>query len=139
MIVFGVGFASACTADELMCLVRAVRAEAAASVPRPPQGFIATLIDKRGAGVLETVARELELWPRYLSREALQLEQHETTRLSPVAAREVGVGAVAEAAALAVAGASGQLLVPRRQSGRATCAAAISADDDSLRGDEINP
>ena len=123
MIALGVGFSSRCTAADLNALVDAVLA-ASGSDPATAR-YLATTERKRGTGLLEAVAACTGLHAVYIDDAALQAWQTDTRHHSAAAATAVGVGSVAEAAALAALGAGAQLLVPRRSATAATCAAAI--------------
>ncbi|WP_018936777.1 cobalamin biosynthesis protein [Thioalkalivibrio sp. ALJ24] len=129
----GVGFASACTAGELEALVREMLAEAHAGL-RAGGGEaieirqLAAPAHKGDSPVLWTAARDLELEPVFASAAALAALAARDAALSTESARSraaAGVGSVAEAAALAVAGDGARLLLPRRLSARASCAVAV--------------
>lgn len=126
----GVGFASACTAGELEALVREVLAEAHAML-RAGGGEaieirqLAAPGHKGDSPVLWTAARDLELEPVFASAAALAAREAALSTESARSRAAAGVGSVAEAAALAVAGDGARLLLPRRLSARASCAVAV--------------
>lgn len=122
MIALGVGFSSRCTAADLTALVDAVLA---ASGSGTAAHYLATAERKRGTGLLEAVAGCTGLHAVYIDDAALQAWQTDTRNHSTAAAAAVGVGSVAEAAALAALGDGARLLVPRHTGPAATCAAAI--------------
>lgn len=85
---------------------------------------LATVADKAGAAALLALAEELALPIRGVTREAMA-RQVTVTRSERVLAR-FGTGSVAEAAALAAAGAGARLLGQRVVSADATAVAAIA-------------
>ncbi len=128
-VVPGVGFASACTARELEGLIREVLAEVravldAARVEPIAIRHLAAPAHKSDSPMLASVARELELELVFPSASALVDCDEEVLTESARARTTAGVGSVAEAAALAVAGEGARLLLPRRLSARASCAVA---------------
>ncbi|WP_042798330.1 cobalamin biosynthesis protein [Thioalkalivibrio sp. ALMg11] len=128
-VVPGVGFASACTARELEGLIREVLAEVravldAARVEPIEIRQLAAPAHKSDSPMLASVARELELELVFPSASALVDCDEEVLTESARARTTAGVGSVAEAAALAVAGEGARLLLPRRLSARASCAVA---------------
>ena len=128
MIALGVGFGSRCDEDALAELVAAVLAELVAEHDVSPQGgLLATAARKSRSGLLEPVAERLSLTPVYADEQALQALQHAVPGHSARARRAVGLGSVAEAAAMAVLGGDRRLIVPKRRGALATCAAAIGS------------
>ncbi|WP_026278702.1 cobalamin biosynthesis protein [Thioalkalivibrio sp. ALJ3] len=126
----GVGFASACTAGELEALVREVLAEAHAMLRTGGAEAVVTRqlaapAHKGDSPVLLTAARDLELEPVFASAAALVKHDAALPTDSPRSRAAAGVGSVAEAAALEVAGDGARLLLPRRLSARASCAVAV--------------
>lgn len=129
----GVGFASACAAEELEGLIRETLAAARAALPaQRGEGIeaiearqLAAPAHKRDSHMLARVARGLELALVFPSAAALA-DCDGALRTESARARAVaGVGSVAEAAALAAAGNGARLLLPRRLSPRASCAVAV--------------
>jgi len=117
VIVAGFGFRSGATVDSL--------ADALARAGGPAKvGALATAADKARSPALRQLARQLALRIRSLPPEALRAQQISTHSAASLAAH--GTGSVAEAAALAAAGAGARLIVLRVVSGdgRATCALA---------------
>lgn len=123
MIVAGVGFRRSASAREIADLVRAAlsraglaRADRLATIPALAEsGCFAQAA--QALGVEHVSAEEsalVEAAGRVLTRSARALASH-------------GLGSVAEAAALAVAGAGSRLLLARLTSASATCALAQSA------------
>jgi cobalt-precorrin 5A hydrolase len=111
----GIGCASAAAHDDVVALVR----EALAATG--PATILATL-DRRealGRGVAHTLRMELRLF----SADALTRVQG-TRSTSSLAAAAVGTPSVAEAAALAAAGAGARLIGERRIGPLCTCAVA---------------
>ena len=131
MIVLGVGFSTRCSAEELAELVTHVLAQAPAGRGAGEGGRIATLARKRASGLLEPVAERLGLTPCYLTENELAAVEPRTVA-SPRAAAAVGVGSVAEAAAMAAAGRGARLVVAKTASPLATCAAAEGQGETGL-------
>lgn len=127
MIVAGIGCRKGTTAQEIDAAIDAALAEAGR--PRDALSCIATS-DGKGAepGIVEAVAgRGLQL---VLVKPAELESAGPRTRSSSPRVKELfGVPSVAEAAALAAAGESSTLLVPRIVVGPATCAIAAAAED----------
>ena len=119
MIVAGIGFSSGATAAEIVALVR--RAEGAAG--RPVE-ILAAPAFKGDAKALRDAAELLRLPLRLLDRAALAAEQKRCPTYSPVAAAQLGLASIAEACALACAGAKKHLLVARLTQRNVTCAIA---------------
>ncbi len=118
MIVAGIGFSSAASANSLRTAFEL------ASI-----GYVvdalATAANKKGSKALTEFATATKLPIRYVEVEELA-RQHTLTFSTPSRAA-YGTGSVAEAAALAVAGSQARLLSTRQISGDrlATCAIAI--------------
>lgn len=113
---------------EIWTLVEAALAEA--KIAPETVGCIASIASKSDEPALHGIARRLDVPLRFF--EASRLEQ-ETPRLknpSDLVFRETGCHGVAEGAALAVVGAAGDLILPKRRSAHATCALARMASDD---------
>ena len=118
-VAIGVGCRKDCPASVIEALVR----RALAGVSGAPLGLF-TLVDKRGEPGLAQAADRLELSLTYLSREALRGRESDVQTRSARVESLFGVPSVAEAAALAGAGAGSVLIVPRIAEGGATCAIA---------------
>jgi cobalt-precorrin 5A hydrolase/precorrin-3B C17-methyltransferase len=73
---------------------------------------------------LDAVARHFDVPARFFTAEALREESHRLKTPSALVEKEVGTPGVAEAAALAMVGKDGTLLVEKRKSARVTCAVA---------------
>ncbi len=119
-LVAGLGFRHATQADEILALVRRALATQAM-----PLGCLATAADRAGEPAIRTVAAVLGVPLIGVPAEALiAVDGRVVTRSSRIAATR-GIGSVAEAAALAVAGSDSALLLPRIASAGATCALAL--------------
>ena len=107
---------------ELWTLVQAALAEA--KLAAQAIACVASIASKSEEPALHGVATRLGVPLRFFA--AARLEQ-ETPRLknpSDLVFRETGCHGVAEGAALAVVGAEGELILPKRRSAHATCALA---------------
>lgn len=129
----GVGCRLDCPAGAIEALVR--QAVRQAQDWRPPTAWagIFTIEDKTGEqGLIEAAAR-LGLTLTFLSRDALRQQSPFIQTRSSRTENLFGVPSVAEAAALAGAGAGGkaELIVPRMSGQGATCAIAASRDEPS--------
>ena len=119
MIVAGIGFSSGASAEQIVALVR--RAEATAG--RKAQALAAP--DFKGdAVVLREAVLLLDLPLMLLDYPALAAVQKKCRTHSPMAAQTWGLSSVAEACALAGAGAASHLLVARLTDEKITCALA---------------
>jgi cobalt-precorrin 5A hydrolase len=126
-IAIGVGCRFGCSADAIEALIR----QALTRVPTGKRLGIFTICDKSGEiGLIEGASR-LGLDLVCLSRDALLAQAPFVQTRSVRTQRLFGVPSVAEAAALAGAGAASVLIVPRIASQGATCAIARSGDDAS--------
>jgi cobalt-precorrin 5A hydrolase len=123
-IVAGVGFRSACAAEEIVALVR--RALAAAG--RSPQALAALAVpaDRAQAPPLREAAARLGVTVLPVEPASLAAADAHVATHSVHAQAAYGVGSVAEAAALAAAGGT-HLVLPRLASPAATCALARRA------------
>lgn len=121
-IAIGVGCERKADEAEIWTLVESALAEA--KVAPAEVACIASIASKSEEPALQAIARRLGVPLRFF--EAARLEQ-ETPRLqnpSDLVFRETGCHGVAEGAALAVVGAAGDLILPKRRSAHATCALA---------------
>lgn len=124
IVALGVGCERLAEAAEVAQLVESALAEA--NVAREAIACVTSIALKAAEPAILAVARQLGVPARFF--DAARLEQ-ETPRLktpSDLVFRETGCHGVAEGAALAAAGASGELILPKRRSQRATCALARS-------------
>ena len=122
-VVVGVGSDRGCPETDLIALVdEALRQAdlAAAAV-----GCVVSIDRKADEAAVHAVARRLGVPARFLSAEEINAVAERIPNPSDIVAREVGVGGVAEGAALAASGAN-NLLVEKIKSQRATCAIAIA-------------
>jgi cobalt-precorrin 5A hydrolase/precorrin-3B C17-methyltransferase len=81
---------------------------------------------KAAEPAIHALAASLGVPARFLDRGALARETPRLATPSALVEREVGVAGVAEAAALAAAGPTGRLIVPKRKGERVTCAIALA-------------
>jgi len=121
-IAIGVGCRLGCPADAIETLVR----QALDQAPAAHRLGLFTIRDKSGEPGLIQAATRLGLNLIFVERDALREQTASVQTLSPRAERRFGVPSVAEAAALAGAGAGSVLLVPRIDGQGATCAIAGS-------------
>ena len=119
-IAIGVGCRLGCSAD----LIEAVVRQALERAPKTEPLGLFTVCDKAGEGGLAEAARRLGLELVFLMRDALRDKAAFVETPSIRTQRLFGVPAVAEAAALAGAGAGSVLIVPRIANAGATCAIA---------------
>lgn len=123
VIAVGLGFRKTCTAETLVGLVRRALEEAG-----QPQATALATIAEKDRPVLHAAAAALGLPVVILPKAALaQTDDRLTIRSERVKAC-LGIPSVAEAAALAAAGPGARLVLPRIDSGDATCAVAASGD-----------
>ncbi len=119
MIVAGIGFSSQCQPQELVDLVR--RAEAMVELSAAQLAIPAW---KQDAWCLHAAAAILSLPIAPVSEDGLAAAADRCVTTSRRSQQRAGVPSVAEAAALAAAGAGGRLELPRIASAHATCALA---------------
>lgn len=117
MIVAGIGFNSQCEPQELVDLVR--RAEAIGELRATT---LAAPAWKLETSCLKTAAQTLALPVVSVSEAELATVAARCVTVSAAAQSRASVGSVAEAAALAAAGRSAHLALPRIASRHATCA-----------------
>ncbi|KQT19355.1 precorrin methylase [Methylobacterium sp. Leaf399] len=121
-LVAGVGFRHATQPDEIAALVRAAL-EAAGADPGDLRA-LATASDRAGEPAVVRAARLLGVALVAIApADLIAVDDRVPTRSARIAASR-GVGSVAEAAALAAAGAGGRLVVARMVGAGATCALA---------------
>jgi cobalt-precorrin 5A hydrolase/precorrin-3B C17-methyltransferase len=122
VLALGIGCERGCPAEEIAALARDTLAEAGLAA-----GAIAAVVSvelKVDEAGIHALAQSLGVPARFFPAERLLAETERLTRRSEAAFRATGCWGVAEGAALAAAGPEGELVVPRRQSRRATCAIA---------------
>jgi cobalt-precorrin 5A hydrolase/precorrin-3B C17-methyltransferase len=122
VLALGIGCERGCDVAEIAALARDCLAEADLG-----PGAIAAVVSvdlKVDEPGIHALAASLDVPARFFSASRLLDETARLTVRSEAAFRATGCWGVAEGAALAAAGAEGALVVPRRQSRRATCAIA---------------
>ena len=118
----GLGCERGCAPDELVMLAR--RVLTAGGLAPEAVACVASLDLKADEPAVNTVADWLGVPLRLFDAAALERETPRLTAPSEVVFRAVGCHGVAEAAALACAGADGTLAMPKARSERGTCAIA---------------
>jgi cobalt-precorrin 5A hydrolase/precorrin-3B C17-methyltransferase len=121
-LVMGLGCERNVAADELIGLAHQALAQQQLS-PRS-LAAIASIDLKADEAAIHAVAAHFGVPARFFTAEELSRETPRLRNPSAIVSREVGVPGVAEAAALACAGAEAELAVPKLRSRRATCAIA---------------
>ena len=124
VLAIGVGCERHCSADELAELVTSTLE--AEGLSRHAVATIASIDLKADEMAVNSVAAAFCVPARFLTAERLEAEADRLANPSDIVFAEVGCHGVAEGAALAVAGAAGELIVPKRKSARATVAIARS-------------
>lgn len=122
MIVVGIGCRRGVTVSQVDLAVR--EAAATSGLPLDRIEALATPAFKSGETGISEAASLLALPLHLISRAQLEAAQPACVSSSAVVRDAVGVGAVAEAAALAAAGEEATLLLPRTTHGSVTCAIA---------------
>jgi cobalt-precorrin 5A hydrolase len=123
VVAIGVGCRAGVKGETIAALAR--RALAQAGAPEGERRMF-TLAAKAGEPGLIEAARLLRATLTPLTLEALQAEAERIVTPSAAARARFGAPNIAEAAALAGAGAGGRLLSPRLAADGATCAVALS-------------
>lgn len=118
----GVGVDREAAAEEVRAL--ALAALAKAGLAADAVVCVASIDVKSGEPAVLNLARDLGVPARFFSAARLEAETPRLANPSEVVFREVGCHGVAEAAALAAAGAAGVLVVPKIKSAHATLAVA---------------
>lgn len=121
----GIGARKAIDARELVDLVREVAARLGVD---PRSATLATIETRGDEPGLREAARLLGIGVVFLSLEALCARDREVLTRSARVEEMLGLGSVAEAAALAGAGAGSALLEPRVATTRLACAIARAKD-----------
>ena len=116
----GVGCERGCDPNELTLLVRDTLAEA--GLAETAVAAVVSIDVKMDEPAVHELARALGVPARFFDAARLEAETPRLQTPSEAVYREVGCHGVAEGAALAAAGADGQLRVAKRKSRRATCA-----------------
>jgi len=119
MKVAGIGCRSACPTDEIVALVQRAMGEAGVTVH-----ILAAPMQRADLPCVREAAQRLGLAVIAVSEELLTGQQAACMTHSAAVRRLTGLGSVAEAAALAVAGEGAWLVRPRIQTASATCAIA---------------
>jgi cobalt-precorrin 5A hydrolase len=126
MIVAGVGCRRGAGAPDVEAAIRAALARA--GIASGDLDAIATIAAKHGEAGIEAVAAKLGVAVMLVSEADLKAAAPRTETHSARVLALMGVPSVAEAAALAAAGPSAQLISPRLVIGSATCALASSEE-----------
>ena len=126
VLAMGLGCERDCAPEELVAL--ATRTLDAAGLAREAVACVASLDLKADEPAVSAVAAALGVPLRLFDAGALERESPRLTAPSAVVFRAVGCHGVAEAAALACAGAEGTLAVAKTKSARGTCAIARAPD-----------
>lgn len=122
-VIAGIGFRHAAESEEIVALVR--RALTLAGVAEARLAALAMPEDRAGEASAVAAAARFGLAATGVAAQALRAaDARVTTRSARIEAAR-GVGSVAEAAALALAGEAGRLILPRIASANATCALAL--------------
>ena len=128
MIVAGVGLTSKATTDDVVHAVRA--ACAAIGIGADDLRLLAGLDRPGKLEVLEATAGQLGLYVMRYSAERLAKEAGRCSTVSERSVAETGIPSVAEASALAAAGAGSALIAPRSIHGQVTVALAVSPEEE---------
>lgn len=120
----GIGCERDAPADAVVSLVREVLAQA--GLAAGAVACVASLMLKADEPAVHAVAAELGVPARFFTAAELEAETPRLANPSDLVFREVGCHGVAEAAALAAAGPSAELIVVKTRGARATCAVARS-------------
>ena len=122
VLALGIGCERGCPAEEVAALARGTLAEAGLAA-----GAVAAVVSidlKTDEPAIRDLANSLGVPARFFPASRLLTETERLTIRSEAVFRATGCWGVAEGAALAAAGQAGALVMPRRQSRRATCAIA---------------
>ncbi len=128
----GVGFRKHCTAEALQALIGEALARLALDHPAfAGASVVLATIAEKDRPALHAAAGPLGLRVVVLQKAALHGTEDRITVTSQAARACLGIPSVAEAAALAAAGAGSHLLVTRIASRDATCAIACGAEPEA--------
>ena len=122
-LVAGIGFRRNTGPDEITALI--TRALGQAGVDGTALAAVATAADRAGEPAIAAAAAGFGLAPCPVGPDALAASDARVVTRSARIEGLRGVGSLAEAAALAVAGPGSRLVLPRIASGGATCALAL--------------
>jgi cobalt-precorrin 5A hydrolase/precorrin-3B C17-methyltransferase len=125
-VALGVGCARNCPPAELADLVRDVLQEA--GIAPEAVHSVNTITLKGDEPAIIALAGDLGVPMRLFEAETLEAETPRLVHPSDVVFAEVGTHGVAEAAALAQAGAQGEFLVTKRKTANATCALVVTPE-----------
>ena len=118
----GLGCARGCDVDEMIALVGKTLAENGRSLHEV--AVVGSIDLKADEAAIHAVARHLGVPARFFEAGELAAQTTRLANPSDVVLAEVGVAGVSEGAALALAGATGELVVEKTKSANATCALA---------------
>lgn len=121
-VAIGIGCERKADEVEIWTLVQAALAEA--KVAPDAVACVASIASKAEEPALHGIARRLGVPLQLFEAARLELETPRLQSPSDLVFRETGCHGVAEGAALAVVGADGHLILPKRRSAHATCALA---------------
>ena len=122
-LVAGIGFRRNTGPDEIAALI--TRALRQAGVVGTALAAVATAADRAGEPAIAAAAAGFGLTPYPVGPDALAASDARVVTRSTRIENLRGIGSLAEAAALAVAGPESRLVLPRIASGGATCALAL--------------
>lgn len=122
LLAVGIGCERDCPTSEIAALAGETLAEA--GLTSAAVAAVVSVALKTGEPGIHALADQWGVPARFFPAERLLAETERLTRRSDAAFRATGCWGVAEGAALAASGPAGALIVPRRQSRRATCAVA---------------
>lgn len=125
-IVVGLGCDRQASVDEIEALLRACLGEAGVAIT--VIACLASIDRKADEPGLPALAAKLDLPLKVFPAVRLEAETPRLANPSAAVFRAIGCHGVAEAAALAVVGADGRLVLPKRRSARVTCALASFPD-----------
>ena len=119
-LVLGIGCERGAGGDEALAL--ALESLAQAGLSPQSVGLVASIDVKADEAAVHHVARHFNCPARFFDVATLEAQTPRLKNPSDIVFAEVGCHGVAEGAALAAAGASGELIAEKRKSRRATCA-----------------
>ena len=122
VLALGIGCERFCSPEEVAALAQ--ESLAAAGLAAAAVALVVSVALKADEPAIHALAAALGVPARFFPAERLLAETARLSVRSDAAFRATGCWGVAEGAALAAAGPEGELVVPRRQSRRATCAIA---------------
>jgi cobalt-precorrin 5A hydrolase/precorrin-3B C17-methyltransferase len=125
-IVLGMGCERLAEDGEVWALVEESLAKA--NITKEAIACVASIALKAAEPAIHAVARRLGVPARFFDAARLERETPRLANPSDLVYRETGCHGVAEGAALAGAGADGELILPKQRSQRATCALARSPE-----------